>query len=110
MVDKKLTRIDVFKIDIEGTEPLMLRGTIEKLQPDIMGEFKHCWAEHHGVSIRTDCFVPLWDLDAEHFDSIRSVERGNKCPVVRIAVRTWEADCGFLRNAVSTVVSEPKEM
>jgi FkbM family methyltransferase len=27
MVDKKLTRIDVFKIDIEGTEPLMLRGT-----------------------------------------------------------------------------------
>jgi FkbM family methyltransferase len=66
----ELTRLDVLKVDIEGSEPLMFRGaleTIERFRPAILGEFNNWWAEQHGLSIAEDCFGPLWDFGYEVF-------------------------------------------
>lgn len=70
VIENKLERLDVVKVDIEGAEPLMLRGamaTIEHFRPVILGEFNNWWAERHGLSIAAECFEPLWNMGYEAF-------------------------------------------
>lgn len=58
--DKRLTRIDVIKIDVEGFEVPVLKGaerSIERLRPTVYGEFKNELMPMGGYS-----FLDVWAL------------------------------------------------